>query len=152
MMLVQYHAVESKLVGIDELLDIFLIEVTGAIAIPQRIRNGYPSAVVTRIEVGRQIRVGHEMPTEESDWMHAAAPPTVLIVCCNARRIPKGRQTSRDLRPNLPCNHGVGRGDGGGIDAEAFSSRYALDRHREGKDVYDLVESLAHHELAWCCS
>jgi hypothetical protein len=34
-MLVQHHPVESELVGIDELLDIFLIEVTGAIAIPQ---------------------------------------------------------------------------------------------------------------------
>jgi len=38
------------------------------------------------------------MPTEESDWMHAAAPPPVLIVGYNARRIPKGRQTSRGLR------------------------------------------------------
>ena len=34
-MLIQHHAVETQFVGVDEVIDVFLVELAGAVAIPQ---------------------------------------------------------------------------------------------------------------------
>jgi hypothetical protein len=88
-MLVEHHAVEADLVGIDELVDVFLIEAAATLCVPQAVRHGDPAGLVSLVEIGGQIRIGHEMPAIELDRPgHAALPDSLrpATKSCRARR------------------------------------------------------------------
>ena len=70
---VQHHAVESQFVRVDKLVDIFLVEALGLLAVPQRIRHRHPATVVFFVKVFRQIGICHEVPAEQFDRMHLRA-------------------------------------------------------------------------------
>jgi hypothetical protein len=61
---VQDQAVESQLVGVGELVYVFLIETPGSVGVPEAVGDGDPSGLVSLIEVRRQIGIGHEVPAE----------------------------------------------------------------------------------------
>ena len=88
-MLVEHHAVEADLVGIGELVDIFLIEAAASLCVPQAVRHGDPAGLVSLVEIGGQIRIGHEVPAIELDRPgHAALPDSLRPApkSCRARR------------------------------------------------------------------
>src|SRR5205085_8514907 len=103
MVLVEHEAVKAELLGIDQLIDVFLIEAGGALTIPQRVRNRHPAAVVALIEVRRQVGIGHEMPAEQLHRSHLVLPRTrasVAALPCRRstapgalRHRPRARQT-----------------------------------------------------------
>ena len=53
-MLVEHDAVEAKLVGVGELVEIFLIEADRLLAIEQAVGNGDPAALVFLVETLRR--------------------------------------------------------------------------------------------------
>ncbi len=69
-MLVQHHAVKAELVGISQLIDIFLIQASCFCVIPKTIGHRYPAGVFLLIEIFVQIRISHEMPAKELDRFH----------------------------------------------------------------------------------
>src|SRR6266508_3117590 len=74
MVLVEHHAVEAVLVGIGELVDIFLVESAAARAVPQAVRHRDPAGVVNLVEVGGEVRVRHKVPAIELDRIAHGLP------------------------------------------------------------------------------
>ena len=61
-MLVEHHAVKAQPVGGRQLVEIFLIEAHGLLAVEERIGNGDPAAFVIAIKTVVEIGPGHEVP------------------------------------------------------------------------------------------
>jgi hypothetical protein len=70
MVLVQHHAVKTKLVGIDELINIFLIKSTGSGIVPQTVGHGYPTAGFFLVEIFGEIWICHEVPAKKLNGLH----------------------------------------------------------------------------------
>ena len=69
MVLVQHHAVEAERVGVGELVDVFVEQAFRLLAVPQLVGHRDPGGVVLLVEVGRQVRIGHEVPAEQLDGL-----------------------------------------------------------------------------------
>jgi hypothetical protein len=74
-MLVEHHAVEPDLVGIGELVDIFLIEAAASLRVPQAVRHRHPAGLVSLVEIGGQIRIGHESASNRAGPAWSCSAP-----------------------------------------------------------------------------
>src|SRR5512135_692894 len=69
-MLVEHHAVEAELVGVDELIDIFLVESARLAVVPQPVGYRDPAGVLLLVKILVEIGISHEMPAEELHRFH----------------------------------------------------------------------------------
>ena len=69
-MLVEDEPVETQLLGIGQLVDIFLVQSVGLFPVPQAVRHRDPAAVEALVEIRGQIGIRHEVPAIEFDRSH----------------------------------------------------------------------------------
>ena len=70
MVLVEHHAVETQLIGIGELIDVFLVKTARFVVVPQAIGDRNPARILFLVEILVEVGIGHEMPAEELYGFH----------------------------------------------------------------------------------
>ena len=85
-MLVEHHAIEADLRGIDQLVDVFTQQAARLLLVPECVWNRDPTRVMLLVEVRGQMRVGHEVPAIELDRLHHFVLPSEITIFVVATR------------------------------------------------------------------
>ena len=133
--LVDADAVEPARLGVDELIDVALVAVGDDGGIEQRRVDVDPDAAVLRVEVGRQLRVRHQVEPEQLHDPHRRRPPAACprpsadtdhVATDNVRRDGRGRR---------PAAAALLRGRGRGAPLRAGGGPAAHARHRRCRNA-----------------